>query len=252
MREHRETFESVGEVTGWVADLAVAWDEQRHRERTKVTDEDALAVITIPAAVPRDILWEWATSPARRIRWTGGMTDLVEDTAAGRRGIGTVNHCVHGKDVTIEEVLDWAPPEYVTKRLKTPYRGVPRIIITMELIARHPGRTDLVFRVARPRSVKDRLILQAMERPFRAAVMRDSASLIELAVADARERAAGRAAEPDVPESPARHLKEPVAVAGGPIAYLPDDTAAPVDRSGGGIASAIGGPCPSSPGVPRP
>jgi hypothetical protein len=84
LHEHRETFESVGEVIGWVADLGAAWDERRRQERTKVTDEDALAVITIPAAVPRDILWDWATSPARRIRWTTGMTDLVEDTAAGR------------------------------------------------------------------------------------------------------------------------------------------------------------------------
>lgn len=103
MNEHRDTFESVGEVIGWVTDLGASWDEQRRQERTKITDKDALAVITIPAPVPRDILWDWATSPARRIRWTTGMTDLVEDTAAGGQGVGTVNHCVHGKDVTIEE-----------------------------------------------------------------------------------------------------------------------------------------------------
>jgi hypothetical protein len=223
MREYRETFDSVGEVAGWVVDLAAAWDEERRRERTKVTAEDALAVITIPAAVPRDILWEWATSPARRIGWTSGMTEVVEDLHAGRRGVGTVNHCVHGKDVTIEEVLDWVPPEYVTKRIKTPFRGVPRIVITMELIARGPDQTDLVYRVARPRSVKDRLILQTMEGQFRASVKRDGASLIELAAADARERAAGRAAEPDVPATTARHLSAPVSAAGGPIAYLSDD-----------------------------
>ena len=138
------------------------------------------------------------------------MTDVVEDLAAGRRGVGTVNHCVHGKDVTIEEVLDWVPPEYETKRIKTPFRGVPRIVITTELIERGPDQTDLVYRVARPRSLKDRLILQAMEGQFRTAVMRDSATLIELAAADAAERAAGRAAEPDVPASTARHLSEPL------------------------------------------
>jgi hypothetical protein len=134
-----------------------------------------------------------------------------------------VNHCVHGKDVTIEEVLDWVPPEYVTKRIKTPYRGVPRFLMTMELIARGPDRTDMVLRVARPRSIKDRLMLQAMERPFRASVMRDGATLIELAAADA--------AEPDLPASAARHLSEPLIVAGEPIAYLPDDAATPVDPS---------------------
>lgn len=188
---------------------------------------DALAVITIPAPVPRAILWEWATSPARRIRWTSGMTtDVVEDLADGRRGVGTVNHCMHGKDVSIEEVLDWVPPEYETKRIKTSFKGVPRIVITTELIARGPDQPDLVYRVARPRSTKDRLILQAMVGQYRKTVMHDSASLIELAAADAAERAAGRAAEPEVPAGTGRHLWEPMGVAGGPIAYLPDDSGA--------------------------
>ncbi len=220
MRPYRETFESVGEVAGWVADLGAAWEAERRRVRTKVTENEALAVITIAAAVPREILWEWATSPARRIRWTSGMTEVVEDLVNGRRGVGTVNHCAHGKNVSIEEVLDWFPPEYETKRIKTPYRGVPRLLITMELIARGPDQTDLVYRVARPRSLKDRLILQAMEGQFRTAVVRDSATLIELAAADAAERAAGRATEPDVPASTTRHLSAPLAATGGPIAYL--------------------------------
>ena len=223
MRAYREVFESVGEVAGWVTDLGAAWEAEQRRVRTKVTDDEALAVITIPAAVPREILWEWTTSPARRIRWTSGVTEVVEDLANGRRGIGTVNHCAHGKNVSIEEVLDWVPPEYETKRVNTGFRGVPRIVITTELIARGPGLTDLVYRVARPRSLKDRLIVQAMEGQFRTAVVRDSATLIELAAADAAERAAGREAEPDVPASTARHLSAPMAAAGGPIAYLPDD-----------------------------
>jgi len=213
MRAYRETFESVGEVAGWVDDLAAAWQAEQGRQRTKVTDDDALAVITIPAAVPRAVLWEWVTSPARRIRWTSGVTEVVEDLANGRRGIGTVNHCAHGKGVSIEEVLDWFPPEYETKRVNTGFRGVPRIVITTELIARGPGQTDLVYRVARPRSLKDRLIVQAMEGQFRTAVVRDSATLIELAAADAAERAAGRDAEPDVPASIARHLSAPLPAA---------------------------------------
>ena len=223
MHAYRETFESVGEVAGWVTDLGAAWEAEQRRVRTKVTDDDALAVITIPAAVPREILWEWTTSPARRIRWTSGMTEVTEDLASGRRGIGTVNHCAHGKNVSIEEVIDWVPPEYETKRINTGFKGAPRIILTMELIARGPDQTDLVYRVGRPRSLKDRLILQAMEGMFRGAVERDSATLLELAAADAAERAAGREAEPDVPASTARHLSTPLTASPGPIAYLPDD-----------------------------
>jgi hypothetical protein len=223
MRAYHGVFESVGEVAGWVTDLGAAWEVEQRRVRTKVTDDEALAVIAIPAAVQREILWEWVTSPARRIRWTSGVTEVVEDLANGRRGIGTVNHCAHGKNVSIEEVLDWVPPEYETKRVNTGFRGAPRIVVTTELIARGPAQTDLVYRVARPRSLKDRLILQAMEGQFRSAVVRDSATLIDLAAADAAERAAGREAEPDVPSSTARHLSAPIPAARGPIAYLPDD-----------------------------
>ena len=191
--------------------------------RTKVTDDDAFPAATISAAVPREILWEWTTSPARRIRWTSGVTEVAEDLANGRRGIGTVNHCAHGKNVSIEEVVDWVPPEYVTKRINMQVPGVPRLLVTMELIARGPAQTDLVFRTSRPRSIKDRRVAEAMWDQIRPGVEQDGATLIELAAADAAERAAGREAEPDVPASTARHLSAPMATGGGPIAYLPHE-----------------------------
>jgi hypothetical protein len=225
MREHRESFESVGEVAAWVTDLGAAWEAEQRRVRTRVTDQDALAVITIPAAVPRDILWEWTTSPARRIRWSPDPMEVVEDLANGRRGVGTVNHCAHGKDVSIEEILDWVPPEYVTKRITMSAPGVPRFVFTTELIAHALDRTDLVYRMARPRSVRDRRVLEAMLDPLRAMLTSTAAMLIELAGADAAGRAAAREAEPYVPASSARHLAAPVVAASGPIAYLPDDSA---------------------------
>ena len=47
--------------------------------------------------------------------------------------------------MSIEEVLDWVPPEYVTKRIDMQVPGVPRLVVTMELIARGPDQTDLVI-----------------------------------------------------------------------------------------------------------
>ena len=223
MRAYRGTFESVGEVAGWVTDLGAAWQAEQQRARIKVTDDDSFPVATIQAAVPREILWEWTTSPARRVRWTSGVTGVAEDLAKGRRGVGTVNHCAHGKNVSIEEVLDWVPPEYVTKRINMQAPGVPRLLVTMELIARGPAQTELVFRLGRPRSAKDRRVVEAIWDQIRPGVERDGATLIELAAADAAERAAGREAEPDVPASTARHLSGPIASAGGPIVYLSDD-----------------------------
>jgi hypothetical protein len=125
--------------------------------------------------------------------------------------------------VSIEEVLDWVPPEYVTKRINMQAPGVPRMLVTMELIARGPAQTDLVFRLKRPRSAKDRRVVEAIWDQIRPGIEHDSATLIELAAADAAERAAGREAEPDIPASTARHLSAPVMLPGGPIRYLPDD-----------------------------
>lgn len=209
MRGYHDTFESVGEVAGWVTDLGAAWDAEQRRARTKVTDEDAFRTVTIPAPVPRDILWEWTTSPARRIRWSPGPMEVVETLANGRRGVGTVNHCAHGKDLTIEEIVDWNPQEYVTKRITMPAPGVPRFVFTMELVAHAPDQTDIVYRMARPRSAKDRNILEAMWGGLEVMLTSMAEPLIELASADALERAADRQAEPEVPAGTARHLSAP-------------------------------------------
>jgi hypothetical protein len=149
------------------------------------------------------------------------MTGVAEDLANRRRGIGTVNHCAHGKDVSIEEVLDWVPPEYVTKRITMPFPGVPRFLVMTELVARGPDRTDLVYRVGRPRSAKDRRTLEAIWDQIRPGLLLGSEALIELAAADAAERAATRGAEPDIPASPARHLSAPNVAGGQPFVGTP-------------------------------
>ena len=48
--------------------------------------------------------------------WTAGSTGVEENVVNGRRGPGTINHCMHGKDVIVEEVLDWQPHDYITRR----------------------------------------------------------------------------------------------------------------------------------------
>ena len=45
---------------------------------------------------------------------------VEELPTAPRRGVGTTNHCMHGKDVLVEEILDWRPTDYVTLRTTMP------------------------------------------------------------------------------------------------------------------------------------
>lgn len=40
----------------------------------------------------------------------------MDETVDGRRGVGSVNHCAHGGQVTIQQVLDWQPFASFTRR----------------------------------------------------------------------------------------------------------------------------------------
>jgi len=44
----------------------------------------------------------------------------------GRRGVGTSNHCMHGKEAIIEEIPDWQPFDYFTIAITLPAPGAPR------------------------------------------------------------------------------------------------------------------------------
>ena len=212
LREHREAFDGVGAVTGWVADLERAWAAADERTKSYVAASDALVVITTRVRAPQELTWEWMTSPIRRVNWTTGLTGFVEEAAGGRRGAGTVNHCMHGKDAIVEEILDWRPPHYQTIRVTLPYRGYPKVLMTLELEP-VPDGTNIAWRAARPRSGKDRLILATTAGQFRKSVERDMATLRPLLEADAAARAVAATLEPVVPAAQARHLTQPVTAA---------------------------------------
>jgi hypothetical protein len=56
-------------------------------------------------AAPRQTVWEHFTVPGQRQKWWPA-DGIVENSSRRRRGIGTENHCMHGKDAIVEEVLD--------------------------------------------------------------------------------------------------------------------------------------------------
>jgi uncharacterized protein YndB with AHSA1/START domain len=213
--EHREEFDGVGEIGGWVRDLEAAWREEEDRARIAVTPEDSARTVAVTFAAPPAVVWDWVTSPARRIQWQHGVTGIeMVDGTPGRRGVGTVNHCIHGKDAIVEEVLDWRPFEYVTYRSQMPIPGIPKLMNTFALIDLGEGGTRLEMRFGRPRSAKDRAIAMMVLPMVDSSAQAGLAALRPLIEADAAERAereASDAAEPDVPEPTGRNIREPIA-----------------------------------------
>ncbi|HKQ17084.1 MAG TPA: SRPBCC family protein, partial [Solirubrobacterales bacterium] len=201
------------EVTAWLRDLQAAWEAELDRDR--VTVEPAAAARTYEAEfdAPQAIVWDWITSPARRIQWQDGATGIdVVAGPAGRRGVGTVNHCIHGKDTIVEEVLDWRPFDYVTYRSQLPQPGVPKIVNSFVLTDLGDDRTRVELRFGWPRSAKERAIAKVLLPMLDDSINRGLAALrplIEAAAAESRATSAA-VAEPELPAANGRNLSQPI------------------------------------------
>jgi uncharacterized protein YndB with AHSA1/START domain len=211
--EHREEFEGVGEIVGWVRDLHAAWTEELARARHVVERKDAARVYEQDLDAPPAIVWEYLTSPVKRLLWQYQVTGIETIAGApGRRGVGVVNHCIHGKDAIVEEVLDWEPYDHVTYRSLFPIPDVPKLVDTFALVETGEGRTRLEMRVLRPRSAKDRAILESLAPMLDGSIEHGMAALKPLVEAEAKaQREADAAApEPDLPTGRGRNLREPI------------------------------------------
>jgi uncharacterized protein YndB with AHSA1/START domain/class 3 adenylate cyclase len=213
--EHVEAFEGVGEIRSWVRDLDAAWRAELERARVLVEPKDSARIYETVVAAPRPLVWDWITSPARRIQWQYGATgiEMVEGTV-GRRGVGSINHCIHGKDTLVEEVLDWQPIDYVTLRTQMPMPGVPKLVNSFVLSDLGEDRTKVEMRLARPRSAKDRAIAEQLLPMLDFSIDAGLAALRPLIEAAAREADAAATPEPEVPAGHDRNVREPIAAVG--------------------------------------
>jgi uncharacterized protein YndB with AHSA1/START domain len=208
--EHRETYDHLGEVVTWVADLDAAWRADLARTRVVVEREEAMAVVEFDLPAPPAIAWDYLTSPARRPQWQAGVEAVVEQTS-GRRGVGTTNHCIHGKEAIVEEVLDWRPPSYYTIRWQVPVPNAPKIRST-DVLTETPEGTHVSMRFERPRAARDRAFLEALLPQLQPMFDAGNAALVEVLSEEMARRAADAtgAPEPAMPRSAGRFLEEPV------------------------------------------
>ena len=215
MVRHEESFDDVGEIGGWVVDLDAAWAAERNRARLVVEDKGVLRSYEATVHAPPALAWEYITSPRFRPMWQGGVEAVIREAGpAGRRGIGTVNHCMHGKDAIIEEVVDWEPNDHVTYRSLMPIPDAPKLLNTFQLTDLGDGRTRIQFRLGRPRTRKDRAMAESLVEDLDASIADDLVALARLINAAAEAAAAHIPAEPDLPATRNRMVTEPLTRAG--------------------------------------
>jgi uncharacterized protein YndB with AHSA1/START domain len=144
--EHRERYDDVGEVFGYVEDLGERWRAEQERRRVVVPAGEADLEMRQVFPVPPPVLWEYLTAPDKRLVWQSA-DQVDESNPSGRRGAGTTNHCVHGKTVFVEEILDWRPFSYFTIRFHMPVIGP--WVFTHELVEAPEGGTEFLLRAER-------------------------------------------------------------------------------------------------------
>ena len=186
MRRHAEEVAEFGPVDGWIQDLHERWADERERRRVKVSRDEAVDVTAYEVPAPRAMTWNYLTEPGLRESWEPDVQRVDEVTPDGRRGTGTRNHCVHGKGVVLEEVLDWRPFDYYTVEVKLPMPLLKPIRITYEL-EDAPDATRVTEYTAAASGFGQRLVFSVLNRMM-AGTMNQARDSLQSAVSAAGDQ----------------------------------------------------------------
>jgi len=218
MRRHTETYDRIGDVPAWAHDLERRWQEEEARGRAFVSPEESILIVSVPTNVPPQVAWEFVTMPGQRMTWQPWVTEVaVKGTTGGRRGLGSANHCMHGKDAVIEEILDWRPYDYVTDRtvLATP-SGPVRVLHTVEFEPGEAG-TAIHFRYGAAKTRREKALMDVIAPAYGQALRSGLPSLIAQLDAALAARDADGDPEPELigprPDGPLSGL-QPLVIVG--------------------------------------
>lgn len=146
---HIETYDDIGEIEVFIQDLESRWAFEKERNRDYITSAEAVFEKTIETSAPPALVWDHLTDPSKRVEWQQHVTG-VNPQSTGAHGMGTMNHCMHGEDVTIEHVADWRPFNYITTRYDGQWpSAATRLGFTYQLEQTDTG-TRLTTRIQSP------------------------------------------------------------------------------------------------------
>jgi hypothetical protein len=110
-----EEYEHLGEIKTFTVNLHQRYNEITEARRIKLDEKDADLIFPIDFPTPPAVTWEWIHNPDKRNIWNGGhVTWSAGERPQGRPGVGSSNHCAHGKSISTEVIVDWHPFEYYT------------------------------------------------------------------------------------------------------------------------------------------
>jgi hypothetical protein len=130
LQEHREHYEDVGEVDGWLLDLERRWREEQERGAIVVAPDEADMILIEDLLLSPAVVWAAMTDPKHQMLWRVAVDAVDMENPGGARGAGSITHCVHGKTTIAQEILDWKPYRYYTYSERNP---IGMCLYTVEL-----------------------------------------------------------------------------------------------------------------------
>ena len=111
-----ESYEHLGAIRTLSMDLHARYNEIVGARHVAITPDEAHHIFEYDYDGTPSVVWEWFNDPHKRGQWMASeIVPVIR--AKGRRGAGARNHCMHGKKVIVEDVLDMRPYEYFTAAL---------------------------------------------------------------------------------------------------------------------------------------
>jgi len=153
---HAESYEDAGSVEGRVLDLAAAWEREQSESEIKVAAGEGDFEFEATVVAPREVAWKRMTVPEEQLTWRIGLDSYDETNLGDGRGVGTTAHCVHGKDVNVQEIVDWKPLDHYSFKERNP--GGP-CLWTVELDEVPPDATIVRWRVALSGGIGQRALM---------------------------------------------------------------------------------------------
>jgi hypothetical protein len=174
MIPHAETYDHLGEVHGFVHNLAEVWERESQRRKVYVSPKNAWLTVEFDLPVPPALAWDYLNSPQCACEWCGMDSVNLTDLKFGRLGVGSGRYCVHaqGKEVTIDTILDYQPFDYVTVR-SDQSNGMITETTTEVTPFEHGSR--ILWRISRPtgRNALQKLVVRGMTPFLRSTVAKE-------------------------------------------------------------------------------
>jgi hypothetical protein len=144
LTSHRETYEHLGEIQGWVQNMHDVWYEKKNKTRITLSPDETLISIESEFAMTPELLWDYLVEPKFRNTLMASDKHEIINRSNGRVVPGSVFQCYHGDKVMAQTILEWQPFERLVTLCAMPVRDTS---ILMEFLL-EPTERGTVLKVS--------------------------------------------------------------------------------------------------------